>query len=141
MFCTKCGANLPDGTAFCSSCGRPQGQPANAQQPQEQQPAQGQPYAQQPYYLPINPAPTNGMAIAGLACSLFGVTCLFGLIFSIVGLVQSKKHPSKPGRGLAIAGIIISSCFVLLYVAIIVFAIIMENAYSYSSPAYPSYYY
>jgi predicted amidophosphoribosyltransferase len=23
MYCSKCGANVPDGTAFCSACGQP----------------------------------------------------------------------------------------------------------------------
>ena len=33
MFCSKCGAQLPDGAAFCGSCGNPTG--ANAQQPKQ----------------------------------------------------------------------------------------------------------
>ncbi len=57
-FCTKCGAQMPDGSAFCTKCGAPMGQAAPAQaapqaQPAQQfnQPQQGfqQPYAQQPY--------------------------------------------------------------------------------------------
>lgn len=56
MFCSKCGQQLPDGSAFCSVCGAPQTvaapQPAY-QQPTYQQPAQPvyqQPVYQQPMY-------------------------------------------------------------------------------------------
>ena len=72
MYCNNCGANLPDGTKFCSSCGMPvmqqevnlppqqnvyqppvqrdmHGQPPVYQQPVYQQPTY-QPPAQQPVY-------------------------------------------------------------------------------------------
>lgn len=52
-FCTKCGAQMPDGSAFCTKCGAPMGQatPQQAAQPVQQPMQQGyqQPYAQQPY--------------------------------------------------------------------------------------------
>jgi hypothetical protein len=55
---------------------------------------------------------TNGMAIAGFVCSLF---CWpLGLIFSIMGMSQTSKDPSQGGRGLAIAGLIISIVSVVL---------------------------
>ena len=47
MFCTKCGQQLPDGSAFCSVCGAPQAAPAP--QPQYQQPVQPQ------YQQPVQP--------------------------------------------------------------------------------------
>lgn len=55
-----------------------------------------------------NPAQktTNGMSIAGFVCSFFFQ--ILGLIFSIIGLCQIKTSGEK-GRGLAIAGIVISS--------------------------------
>lgn len=75
MFCSKCGAQLPDGTQFCSNCGAPQApaQPESQAQPQQPmyealqqpnpaEPAQGyyQAPAQQPYGnggQPYQPAP------------------------------------------------------------------------------------
>ena len=50
MFCPHCGAQLPDGTAFCTSCGKPTAQQAPDQQAFQQQPYQ-QPN-QQPYQQP-----------------------------------------------------------------------------------------
>ena len=57
MFCPNCGAQNPEGVAFCGSCGTPLGaaqqqpvqQPAQqpVQQPQYQQPVQQPPYQQQ----------------------------------------------------------------------------------------------
>ena len=49
-FCVNCGAQIPEGAAFCTSCGSPaQAAPAQAQQP-AQQSQQTQPqYQQQPY--------------------------------------------------------------------------------------------
>lgn len=62
---------------------------------------------------------SNGMAIAGFVCSFF--IAILGLIFSIIGLNRSKQMGGK-GRGLAIAGIIISSVsmfFMLVYYIVI----------------------
>lgn len=50
---------------------------------------------------------TNGMAIAGFVCSLI-VCWPLGLVFSIIGMNQTKQDPSQGGRGLAIAGLVIS---------------------------------
>lgn len=56
---------------------------------------------------------TNGFATAGLIVSMvsifipmMGLTGLLGVIFSIIGLVQSKKL-SRVGRAYSILGIII----------------------------------
>ncbi len=48
----------------------------------------------------------NGFSIAGFVLSFFGPLAILGLIFSIVGVCKSKKLGS--GRGLGIAGIVIS---------------------------------
>ena len=101
--------------------GDPYGQQNN---PYAQQ--QGNPYAQQGgYYGQPDPYGTNrqryqdyerrtgtpegngydGMCIAGFVMSL--IIPLFGLIFSIIGLVNVQRN-GKRGRGFAIAGLIIS---------------------------------
>lgn len=48
----------------------------------------------------------NGMAIAGFVLSFF--CSPLGLIFSAIGLSQINKDPSQGGKGLAIAGLVIS---------------------------------
>jgi uncharacterized membrane protein len=61
-FCTKCGAQVADGTAFCPSCGAPQGAAAPAGAP----------------------AGSTGLAenVAGLLCYVLG--WLTGLVFFLV---------------------------------------------------------
>ena len=65
--------------------------------------------------------PTNGMAIAGFVCSFFFQ--ILGLIFSIIGLCQIKNS-GENGRGLAIAGIIISSVVTFFTILITIMAIV-----------------
>jgi len=61
------------------------------------------------YVAPAEPEETgaNGMAIAGFVLSF--LIPLLGLIFSIIGLHSANQRADQSGRGLAIAGIIISS--------------------------------
>ncbi len=61
--------------------------------------------------MPTGPAPMSAMAVTGFVSSLI-VCCpvlspLLGLIFSFIGLSQTKGG-ARRGRGLAIAGLIIS---------------------------------
>lgn len=72
----------------------------------------------------------NGLAIAGFICSF--LVSLPGLILSIVGLNQIKKQGGK-GKGLAIAGIIISAVGMVIQV-ILVIALIVGGV-SYTSKA------
>jgi hypothetical protein len=65
------------------------------------------------------PPGTNGFAIVSLVLSLCGGG-LLGLIFGIIALVQTKRTGQK-GRGLAIAGVTISSIyFVAIAIAVTV---------------------
>ena len=69
---------------------------------------------------------TNTMAIVGFVMSFF--SGLIGLIFSIIGMSQIKKT-GEPGKGYALAGIIISaiSMFLgLVFWGIIIIVILAE---------------
>lgn len=74
---------------------------------------------------------TNGMAIAGFVISLVspilccGTLNWLSLIFSIIGLVQAKNKNGS-GKGLAIAGIIISSLMMLIAIIITIAATIFS---------------
>lgn len=140
--CPNCGAANDDGTKFCTSCGGPlpvtqQPQPVQPvyqqpSQPAYQQPVVQQPVPQQPVYnqsVAAQPAGVqqtekNGMSTAGFVLSLigiftFGITSLFGLIFSIVGLIASGKK-NKAGKGKAIAGIIMSAFMIVVMILVTV---------------------
>jgi hypothetical protein len=121
--------------------GQPQyGQPPESgQYPQYPQPQYGQPqygqpqYGQPPQYPPQYPPPygqpppygygyaqqpvgTNGMAIASLILAF--LCSLAGLITGIIALNQIGKS-GQNGRGLAIAGIIVSCVSIVIAVAIL----------------------
>ena len=65
---------------------------------------------------------TNSFAVAGLIFGILSVACccgcpfsLLGLVFSLVGWSQINRHPELyEGRGLAIAGLILSGASLLL---------------------------
>jgi len=145
MFCSSCGTDLPEGTAFCTGCGRKQAavapapSPAAAPNPNyapEQPPVYGQPYAPQPQYVSVERAPSNGCATAGMVLGivglpffwLFAIPSIIGLILSIVGLARSGRHSSRPGLGLAIAGLVMSG------IAILLFVLMYASCAGYSSP-------
>ncbi|GAB3709921.1 hypothetical protein GCM10027598_15350 [Amycolatopsis oliviviridis] len=84
-------------------------------------------YPPQPYGQPYNPyaavaAPRsqdNGMAIAGLVCSLVGlcscVTVIVGVILGHIGLAKANRGEAG-GRGMALAAVIIGYVVIALYV-------------------------
>lgn len=81
MFCSKCGAQLVDGAAFCGACGAPQEapvQPAAPEEPVYQAPAQPvyEAPAQEPYQQPAYTAapvgePHHGYVNFGQAIQLY----------------------------------------------------------------------
>ncbi|NUR30253.1 MAG: DUF4190 domain-containing protein [Catenulispora sp.] len=94
------------------------GQPVSYGAPASGQPAYGQPaYGQQPYGQPqvFGPPPkqgTNGFAIASLIFGILGGV-LFSVIFGFVALSQIPKR-NQNGRGMAIAGLVLSLAWVLV---------------------------
>jgi len=95
-FCSKCGAQVPDGTAFCTQCGNQIAAPAAYQppppppQPYQQQGGYQQPqqaYPQQPAYYP--PQQQQAAGTTGLDQNVAGLLCyvlwwLTGIIFLII---------------------------------------------------------
>ena len=109
-FCRACGNALEENDTICKTCGK---EVINEQPVQQAQ--------QQPQVTVINNnapvAKSNGMATAGFVLSLVSLLCCGGtsviaLIFSIIGLVNAKKCNDN-GKGMAIAGIIISAILIL----------------------------
>jgi hypothetical protein len=78
---------------------------------------------------------TNSYAMAGMIFGILAIFCcckfLFGalgIIFSLVGLSQINRHPEfYEGRGLAIAGLILSILSLLLAVVLIIIAAATGN--------------
>ena len=162
MHCVHCGALLPEGAKFCTSCGQPQPVPVNAEQPTEETAqtiedttdeagyvppenastgykaaaAQLPPSYSNPNYSSQSRAaytasePSNGLAIAGFICSLIfipvglgALSAVAGLILSIMGINRAKTLPENKGRGLAVAGTIISAIRIAILL-ILLFALL-----------------
>ena len=76
----------------------------------------------------INTVKTNGLAITGFIMSIAsptfccGLLSLSSLIVSIIGLIKVNKTKEN-GKGLAIAGIIISAVTILAYILYIILLI------------------
>jgi hypothetical protein len=93
--------------------------------------SQQTPYPPQPGYGPqpgfpapgYQPQKTNTMAILGLIFAF--VFSPLGIVFSAVGLRQIKQR-REGGRGLAIAGLVLSIVFVLIGIAL--FAVVIAVA-------------
>ncbi len=86
-----------------------QSAPPPAAYPTEQQPVYGQPGFQPPR--------TNTMAILGLVFAF--VFSPLGIVFSAIGLKQVKQR-REAGRGLALAGLIISIVSLVLSIVVII---------------------
>lgn len=137
-FCKYCGKELQPGAAFCSSCGKPQGNVSVQQPPvQMMQRPVAQPYIVSAYQQPQPTAPistnntttvvvegghSNSMGIAGFIIALLGlVFCwvpivdlilwFLGFIFSLIGLFKAP-------RGMAIAGIVLSLIIIFIIISI-----------------------
>ena len=87
---------------------QPNQQPNDPPQLQQQPPQQPQ---QQVYYDVNQSSQSNDMAIAGFILSFF--VAALGLVFSILGFQRSKELNGS-GKGLAVAGIIISSISIVI---------------------------
>jgi hypothetical protein len=121
---------------------QPHGQQPHGQQPYPAQPPYGEQQAQpypaqqappqygpppQPYgYGPPPPKPgTDGFAIASLVFGIIG-GILLSAIFGFVALSRIRRT-GRGGRGLALAGLVLSGVWVLIYGVIIV-AVIATSA-------------
>jgi uncharacterized RDD family membrane protein YckC len=145
MFCSKCGAQLAEGTLFCTSCGQPVGGlPAPAAVPSTHaspsvEPGGGVPvYQSVPTAAPL-PSPYAGFwlrvvahIIDGLTLGVFlGVIVLIGIAFIGVGALRSAIE----GMNNSDAEPSVALVLMLIFVAFVgIFAWWIYNAYMESSP-------
>ncbi|MFA7222823.1 MAG: zinc ribbon domain-containing protein [Bacilli bacterium] len=116
MYCHKCGKQIPDDAKFCPYCGE---DVSNDNKKEDDI----YPVSDEHPYVNNNDANSNvfnneknksanNYSVSGFIFSF--IFPILGLIFSIVEISKSKKEGSK-ASGFAIAGIIISSIVIFLY--------------------------
>lgn len=103
MFCNNCGKEINDAAYVCPYCGVRTPVAMQAEQQQQQTPVDQD---------------TNGFAIAGLVLAFFFP--LLGLIFSCIGYNRSKQQ-NGVGRGLSIAGIVVSVIEMAIALIVVIF--------------------
>lgn len=133
MICPKCNQTVEEGAKFCTNCGAALEDAVKQETEQVTEPETAhaveenpvpETAAQTPEGTPVmTPAneryeepkkKTNGLAIAGLVCSIVTPFNILSLVLSIVGLVLGIKKWNSSGKGLAIAGIIVSGISLIL---------------------------
>ena len=136
-FCSNCGAELTEGTAFCPNCGAGQVRTIGADEPvavaAEPEVLPAEPVYQAPVYQSqvepaVLPTPAKILGLISMICGLVSlVSCYVGFVYSIPALIlasiASKKAPGIPngkakvGRITAIIGIVISVICLIAYFA------------------------
>lgn len=114
MYCSYCGKQVDEEANLCFNCGE------NLQIIQQNNIQS----------TPINPV-SNGMAIAGFVLGLLGLLTsgyvvifqILGLIFSIHGLKKATLLKGR-GKGLAIAGLILSIISLVIFVLYILMLLV-----------------
>ncbi len=112
MYCRHCGKDVGN-AAWCPYCGAKQNEDGASSGTQTNQTENQNAWGEQINFS--TPVPrSNGFAVAGLILAFFSP--LLGLIFSIIGLTKAREYNS--GKGLAIAGIVISVLSFIISIAL-----------------------
>ncbi len=140
MLCKNCGASLNENVKFCPECGTPRtvAAPASEASSEPKAPmyttsAPEYTYAQPAYAQAVpyeDPSPILTWGIVGLICAfIFNV---LGIIFSAIAISKAKHYAdrygvlpdqARTGRGLGLAGLIISILSLVLTLLILAFSI------------------
>ncbi|MGW1023163.1 DUF4190 domain-containing protein [Streptomyces sp. NPDC002577] len=98
-----------------------QGSPPAGGQPMGAPPPY-QPWPHQPYFAPVLPParpPLNGLAVAALVLGILCFLPAVGLVLGLVALMQIRKKGER-GKGMAVAGMTLSSLGVVLLAVFLV---------------------
>jgi len=123
MYCQYCAAPLEERALTCARCGHAVGAaPPPPQYPYP--PPYPPPYQYHPY---PQPAGMNIFAVLGFIFTLVPFVPLVGFILCIAGYSGCKKT-GQPGRGLALAGIVINAVGYALLIAGIAAFVVLANS-------------
>ncbi|MBQ7798362.1 MAG: DUF4190 domain-containing protein [Clostridia bacterium] len=131
-YCPNCGASNADDAKFCTSCGKQLQEQPTVQTQSEVNQENVQPAVQPTMQPTTNMQPVvqtkySGKAIVSFVLSLVGIFVAaiicgsLGIIFSAIAIQEINNQKTLKGKGLAIAGLVISIIDVVL-VALYYFA-------------------
>jgi len=89
----------------------------------------GSAYTPPPQYTNANKGSNSGLAIASMVCGIISyMCCYFSFFVSIPGLILGIISLSKKqdGRGMAIAGVILSAISIAFYIIVIILVIVFS---------------
>jgi hypothetical protein len=95
----------------------------------------GPPYGQ-PGWAPAQQPGTNGLAIAALVLGIlpiFGVGAMMAIVFGVIARGQIARS-GQGGKGMAIAGIILGSLWIVVVVVIIIVVVTHHGSACVGSP-------
>jgi hypothetical protein len=137
MYCSNCGAQSSEGDRFCRKCGSKFSDVTTTFSDVTTTPPPVTATTDQPRQNEEVTKRKSGFAVASFILGIIGLIvspCLiFGLVFGAVALGQTGKMHQLSGRGLAIAGFIISLAGIILWVFAIF--ILFRSLKSIVSPA------
>ena len=116
-FCANCGHELSSAAVACPNCGHPG------------------PGAGVGVVTTVPPKPTEGFAIASLACGIVGlvgvpiVGSILAIVFGAVARKRIAAHPDLGGADLARAGTIIGWTGVVLFTVVFVILLLAATAH------------
>ena len=112
--CSRCGESITNDAKFCKNCGEKieEGKIKEETVQTTQSTSNEQ------------KVPVNGLSITGFVFSIVSLLCCglvspIGLIFSIIGLAKGDPE-DRTGKGLAIAGVIISAIMLILFILMLI---------------------
>ena len=121
--CDKCGSEVDESAKFCPNCGAKIEATEKAERVEVVETVvRNNTNNTNSNTINTTEAGYNALAIIGFILAFIPKIWIVSLIISIVALVQISKTKEK-GKGLAIAGIVISSSIMLIALCVLLFAL------------------
>ena len=140
MYCTKCGAEIAEGAAFCTNCGEPAVKAEEVVEAVEEKAAEivteAAPAATSA--PAANPTPVLVMGIIAIATCAYGI---LGIIFGAIGKKKAKAYlaetgsltgAAKVGSILAKVGLIVGIVMTVVWLIYIIIAVAAGAAGAFS---------
>lgn len=113
--CTKCGETISNDSKFCKNCG----EKIEERKDKEEETVQTIEPTSTKQTVPVNGLSITGFVFAMVSLLCCGLVSPLGLVFSIIGLIKGDEE-DRTGKGLAIAGIIVSAIMLVLFILMII---------------------